>query len=141
LFSRLAIGETLYDSTALQFHDGVVFYPPTNRVATLRINDITVYGRVRLKAGAGIRLEALSEEGGQEVIVVHAIGAQAILDCGSGKPIKNFNSVPPNRYGTIFLRPAPYATPEDAESLRQLLRIRPSDTNNGIIISLAGVSS
>lgn len=136
LFELLSIGVTEFDPEALRFHDAVVFRPPGPRVATLSINDVPLYGRVRLKAGTGIRLE-LMDDAGKDVIVVHAVGAQSEEACGSGKPIKNFNSVPPNEYGTIMMRPAPYMTPEGAESLRQLLRIRPSDDNHGIIISFS----
>ena len=139
-FDLLNTGETFFSPTALQFHDAVVFMPPVNRVATLNINDTPLYGRVRFKAGTGIRFELLNE-GDKDVVVVHAVGAQIEQDCGSGTPIKNFNSAPPDEHGTIFIRPAPYMTPEQASSLRQLLRVRADDDRNAIVISIAELDS
>lgn len=136
LFDSMPIGVVDFASDALEFHQSTIFCPARSRVATLSIDDITIHGRIRIKGGDGIRLELL-REGSDSVVVIHAVGAQADNNCGAGHPIKNINSVPPSDHGTLFLKPAPYMTPEDATSLRQLLRIHPADDDSGIVVSLS----
>jgi hypothetical protein len=137
LFDLMASGVSEFGPEALSLHECTVFHPPASRVATISIDDIPLYGRVRLRAGTGIRFE-LVNEGGLDTVIVHATGAQVEKDCGTGKPIKNFNSVPPDGNGLIFIRPSPYANPENDDSNRQVLRITSLENEHAIMISIAG---
>lgn len=139
LFKKMVAGETTFSVDATPIHPGVIVYPAERRIASLLVDGLEyATGRVRLRAGEGIRLITTIEDD-KHVVTIHAVGARAEKDCGDGQPIKNINSVDPNEYGTLFVQPGIYATPEDVEALRQLIRVRPDE--NGIIISLAELDS
>jgi hypothetical protein len=136
-FKELLSGTSAFtqEATAIM---GTCFIPATaNRVSHVLINDTPVFGRLRFRAGDGIQLVKSSEEG----IRIHAIGNQVEGDCGFEDPIRNINSVDPNEFGNISVQEVEYATPDEDDDDRQILRVRPGTNSNSIVISLAELNN